>query len=96
MRTARRADVRLEPPWQMTTRMMVEAEPSQNAWDPQGYFADHHFSEEELEIIEPGWATFENFMLSLGLKFHKGEDFRKAKAIMRGIIDHEKDNGTAY
>jgi hypothetical protein len=31
-----------------------EAEPSQNAGDPQGHFADLHFSEEELEIIERG------------------------------------------
>ncbi|GAB1319250.1 hypothetical protein MFIFM68171_09460 [Madurella fahalii] len=68
-----------------------EAELSQNAWDPQGHFADHHFSGEELEIIERGWATFENFMLSFGLKFYKDEDFREAKAIVRGMMDHEKD-----
>jgi hypothetical protein len=29
-------------------------------------------------------------MLSFGLKFYKDEDFREAKAIVRGMMDHEK------
>jgi len=54
------------------------------------HFADHHFSKEELEIIEQGWGNSENFMLSFGLKFYKDEDCKEAKAIVQGMMDVEQ------
>lgn len=69
-----------------------EVEPSQNAWEPQDHFTDHHFSKTELKIIEQGWGNSENFMLSFGLKSYKDEDCKEAKAIVRGMMDGEKDD----
>ncbi|KAK4459477.1 hypothetical protein QBC42DRAFT_274406 [Cladorrhinum samala] len=63
-----------------------EDEPSEKEWNPEGHFADHHFSESELEFIEGGWGSSANFMSSFDLKFYNDEDCSEAKAIVRGLM----------
>lgn len=64
-----------------------EDESSEKEWNPEGHFADYHFSESELEFIEGGWGNSANFMFSFGLKFYDDDDCREAKAIVRALMD---------
>ncbi|KAK4167797.1 hypothetical protein QBC43DRAFT_137198 [Cladorrhinum sp. PSN259] len=65
-------------------------ESSGNEWNPEGHFADYHFSNNELDFIEGGWGDSANFMFSFGLKFYNDEDCREAKEIVRGLMDRDR------
>ncbi|KAL2024417.1 hypothetical protein VTK56DRAFT_8228 [Thermocarpiscus australiensis] len=80
-----------------------EDEDEDEEFNPEGHFADYHFTDEELDFIENGWGNSEMFMLSYGLKFYKDEDCEEAKAIVRALMadsdegdDDEDDDEEAY
>jgi hypothetical protein len=58
-------------------------------WDPTGHQADYAFTHEELEFMENGWGTSENFLFSYGLKFYNDEDLEEGKAIARAMMVNE-------
>jgi hypothetical protein len=58
-------------------------------WDPTGHQADYAFTQEELEFMEEGWGTSENFLLSYGLKFHNDEDLEEGRAIAQAMMANE-------
>ena len=55
--------------------------------DPTSHFADHHFSETELEWIEKHYNHSSNFLRSYGLKFYEDEDCQEGKAILKALME---------
>ncbi|MDI1488026.1 MAG: hypothetical protein OHK93_007300 [Ramalina farinacea] len=53
---------------------------------PESHFADHHFSEDELEWIEKHYDYSSNFLMSFGLKFYDDEDCQEGKLIVQQFM----------
>ncbi|KAL8938401.1 MAG: hypothetical protein Q9216_003918 [Gyalolechia sp. 2 TL-2023] len=56
--------------------------------DPSSHFADHYFSEDELDWIKASFGHSANFLLSYGLKFYDDEDCQEGKRIIRALMDN--------
>ncbi|KAL8713128.1 MAG: hypothetical protein Q9220_002649 [cf. Caloplaca sp. 1 TL-2023] len=59
--------------------------------DPTSHFADHYFSEKELNWIKAGYGHSGNFLRSYGLKLYDDEDCKEGKAIVKAMLLEDED-----
>ncbi|KAI4166648.1 MAG: hypothetical protein LQ343_007869 [Gyalolechia ehrenbergii] len=55
--------------------------------DPSSHFADHYFSDDELDWIKANFGHSANFLLAYGLKFYNDEDCQEGKSIIRALME---------
>ncbi|KAJ1323140.1 hypothetical protein MN608_11286 [Microdochium nivale] len=55
-------------------------------FDPEGHFADHAFTEKQLDWIEKEFGNSMTFMLAHGLKFYDDDDIKEARAIADRLV----------
>ncbi|KXJ93649.1 hypothetical protein Micbo1qcDRAFT_201617 [Microdochium bolleyi] len=55
-------------------------------FDPEGHFADHAFTETQLDWIKENYSNSMTFMLAHGLKFYNDKDIKKARRVAERMV----------